>query len=67
MIKLLAGVFVGVFVGALAFEVFRKTEFTRKAARKVSEGVRAARKAFDEGYHQAGERQPEESLGLSVE
>ena len=66
MMKILAGVFVGVFVGALAYEVFRKSEFTRKAARKVSEGVQAARKAFDEGYHQAGEERSEESPDLSV-
>ena len=66
MMKILAGVFVGVFVGALAYEVLKKSPFTRKAARKVSEGVHAARKAFDEGYHQAGEEQPEESLSLSV-
>jgi hypothetical protein len=50
MMKMLAGVFVGVFVGALAYEVFRKTEFTRKAACKLSEGVQSARRAFDEGY-----------------
>ena len=48
--KALAGVFVGVFFGALAYEVFRRTEFTRKAARKLSEGVQAAKNAFDEGY-----------------
>ena len=51
--KLLAAVFVGVFCGALAHEVFRKTDFTRKAARKLSEGVQAAKKAFDEGYRRS--------------
>jgi len=51
--KALAGVFVGVFFAALAYEIFRKTEFTRKAARKLSEGVQAAKKAFDEGYRRA--------------
>ena len=66
MMKMLAGVFVGVFVGALAYEVIRKTEFTRKAAHKVSEGVQAAKKAFGEGYHRSvGE--PEESPALSME
>jgi len=50
MTKLLAGLFVGVFVGALAYEVFKKGEFTRNAARKVSQGVQAARRAFGEGY-----------------
>ena len=60
MFKLLAGVFVGVFVGALAFEVVRKTEFTRRAARKVSESVQAAKKAFGEGYHRSTE-EPEPS------
>ena len=66
MMKVLAGLFVGVFVGALAFEVLKKTEFTRTAARKVSEGVQAARKAFDDGYHRASEQQPEGSLSLSA-
>lgn len=48
--KVLAGVFVGVFFGALAYEVFRRTEFTRKAARKLLDGVEAAKGAFDKGY-----------------
>jgi len=50
MAKLLVGLFVGVFVGALTYEVIRKGEFTRRAARRVSEGVQAAKHAFDEGY-----------------
>lgn len=53
--KMLAGVFVGVFVGALAYEVVRKTEFPRRAARKVSESVQAAKKAFSEGYRSVDE------------
>ncbi len=61
MTKMLAGVFVGVFVGALAYEVIRKTEFTRIAARKVSDGVHAARKAFEEGYRRSVEPQAEAS------
>lgn len=66
MVKMLAGVFVGVFVGALAYEVVRKTEFTRKAARKVSEGLDMARKAFDEGYHRTVGEPAEESPALDV-
>ena len=63
--KLLVGVFVGVFVGALAYEVMRKTEFTRKAVRKVSEGVQAARQAFDEGYHRSVGEPSESSPGMA--
>ena len=63
MVKLLAGVFVGVFVGALVYEVIRKTEFPRAAARKVSDGLQTARKAFEEGYRTRA-RQPEGSVGL---
>jgi hypothetical protein len=48
--KLLVGLFVGVFVGALAYEVIKKGEFARRAARRVSEGVQATRNAFGEGY-----------------
>ncbi len=51
MMKVLAGLFVGVFVGALTYEIVRKGEFTRRVARKVSDGAQAARKAFNEGYH----------------
>ena len=50
MTKVLVGLFVGVFVGALAYEVIKKGEFTRRAARSVAEGVQAAKNAFDEGY-----------------
>jgi hypothetical protein len=34
----------------LAYEVIKKGEFTRRAARSVAEGVQAAKHAFDEGY-----------------
>lgn len=53
---LLAGVFVSVFVVALAYELLKKTEVAQATARKVSEGFRLAKKAFQEGYRPA--RQP---------
>jgi len=52
---------VGVFVGALAYEIFKKGEFTRRAARKIMEGAQAARKAFGEGY-QSIQSAPAESV-----
>lgn len=64
--KLLVGVFVGVFVGALAYEVMRKSEFARKAVHKVSEGVQAARQAFDEGYQRSAGEPSEPSPGMAA-
>lgn len=64
--KLLAGVFVGVFVGALAYEIVRKTEFTRKAARKLSDGVQSAKKAFAEGYNQSTEESAGSESDLAI-
>ena len=61
MFKMMAGLLVGVFAGALVYEVVRKTEFVRKATRKVSEGVQASKMAFDEGFHRSraeGESSP---------
>jgi hypothetical protein len=65
MMKLLAGLFVGVFVGALTYEVVRKGEFTRRAARRVSEGVQAAKHAFDEGYRSI-QPAPDEPLPVTT-
>ena len=48
--KLLTGLFVGVFVGAVAYELLKKSEFARGTARKCSEGFRSAKKTFGEGY-----------------
>jgi len=48
--KLLTGLFVGVFVGAVAYELLKKTELARASVRKCSEGFRSAKKAFGEGY-----------------
>lgn len=58
MTKTVVGLFVGVFVGALVYEVIKKGEFARRAARRVSDGVQAARHAFDEGYRSV--QQPSE-------
>jgi uncharacterized membrane-anchored protein YhcB (DUF1043 family) len=56
--KVLTGLFVGVFVGAVAYEVLKKTEITQKTARKVSEGLKSAKKAFGEGYRSTTQRLP---------
>ena len=42
---LLTGVFVSVFVGALAYELVKKTEI----GTRVSEGLRSAKTAFRDG------------------
>jgi len=48
--KGLCGLFAGVFVGALAYELLKKTEVCQKTVRKLSEGVKSAKNAFVEGY-----------------
>ena len=50
MSKVLTGLFVGVFVGALAYELLKKTEVAKTTARKVSNGFKSAKKAFSDGY-----------------
>ena len=48
--KGLCGLFIGVFVGALAFELLKKTEIAQKTGRKLSRSVTAAKNAFVDGY-----------------
>ena len=50
MCILIAGVFVGVFAGALAHELLKKTEIGQRVGKKISGGLRAAKRAFMEGY-----------------
>jgi len=47
--KVIAGLFVGVFVGALSYELLKKS----KLADKVSGGFQAAKNALKEGYQSA--------------
>jgi hypothetical protein len=56
--KMLTGLFVGVFVGALAYELLKKSEVAKTTARRVSEGVRSARRAFSEGYQSTARPSP---------
>ena len=58
----LAGVFVGVFSGAFALELARRAGMSRK----VSEGFRAAKAAFLDGYNSAdqSEEDPDADDGL---
>ena len=53
MCKGLCSLFVGVFVGAVAFELVRRTEIGKQAGRKVADGFQSAKKAFHEGYQAA--------------
>jgi len=57
MLKLLGGVVVGVFVGAMVFEILhrRNPNLLRGIEEKARRTARAAADAFDEGYH-GGER-----------
>ncbi len=50
MCAVLAGVFAGVFAGTLAFELLKKTGWGQRAGKKLSDGLRAAKGAFMEGY-----------------
>ncbi len=50
MCKGLCSLFVGVFVGAVAVELVRRTEVGKTAGRKIADGFRSAKKAFQEGY-----------------
>ncbi len=66
MCNVLTGLFVGVFVGALGYELLKKTGIAHKTAQgyellkktgivhktahKVSEGIQSTKEAFKEGY-----------------
>ncbi len=56
--KGLCGLFIGVFVGALAYELLKKTEFGRATTRKVSKSLKSAKQAFKEGYQAVGKPSP---------
>jgi hypothetical protein len=51
--------FVGVFVGALAYELLARTDIAKKTGRKLSEGLQSAKRAFSEGYRSAAQPAPE--------
>jgi hypothetical protein len=51
--KILIGVAVGFFAGAVVVEIIRRSDpewFARMQA-KIKEGAQAAKEAFSEGYH----------------
>ena len=51
--KLLGGMFVGVFLGALAYELLKETKVVQSAARSVSEYLQSAKTVLKEGYQSA--------------
>ncbi len=51
--KVLTGLFVGVFVGAMAYELLRKTDIARSTAHRVSDAINSAKNTFVEGYRSA--------------
>ncbi len=53
MCKGLCSLLVGVFVGAVAFELVRRTEVGKSTGRKIADGYRSAKKAFQDGYQAA--------------
>ena len=55
MYKGLCGLFVGVFVGALAYELLKKSDVARVTMGKVTQGLQSAKSAFGEGYRAAAE------------
>ncbi len=59
MCKGLCSLFVGVFVGALAYELLARTDIAKKTGRKLSEGFQSATRAFSEGYRSAAPPAPE--------
>lgn len=61
MCKGMCGLFVGVFVGALAYEILRKTDITKKAIQKVSDSIKSTKQAFSEGYESAVQPAVEEA------
>ncbi len=58
MCKGLCSLLVGVFVGAVAFELVRRTEAGKNAGRKIADGFCSAKKAFQDGYQAAARPAP---------
>ena len=58
MYKGLCGLFVGVFVGALAYELLKKSDIGRVTVQRVSQGLEAAKATFNEGYRAAAQSEP---------
>ena len=58
MIKLLSGVFIGVFLGALAFEIISRSKpgLIKSIEDKARDTARAAADAFHEGRAEVDER-----------
>ena len=54
--KLLGGMFVGVFLCALAYELLKETKVVESAARSVSEYLQSAKTVFKEGYQSAAQQ-----------
>ena len=53
VVGLVAGVFAGVFVGAFAYEMISKKKpggILKSARQKISNGLKATKTAFQEGY-----------------
>ena len=61
-VALIAGLFVGVFVGALAYEIIKRNnpDFLTSVKKKISNGMKAATDAFIEGY-KGGSTEPEKA------
>ncbi len=47
---LIAGVFVGVFIGALAHQLVKKTECGRRTGKQITAALQSVKTAFMEGY-----------------
>ena len=54
--KLLGGMFVGVFLSALAYELLKETKVIQSAARSVSEYLQSAKTVLKEGYQSAAQQ-----------
>ena len=51
--KLLTGIFIGAFSGAVAYELLKDSKVLKKAVESFKEGVKSAKNAFREGYDTA--------------
>lgn len=54
--KLLGGMFVGVFLSALAYELLKETKVVESAARTISEYLQSAKTVFKEGYQSVAQQ-----------